>query len=264
MTAGNLLGSGFHFQVAFGQHLWNDLFSAALPMQVGGGQFDLTTQGATLMRLAEQQLGSQIHLLSDRAQPLLPPPLQELKSRYSPRLKTRLREGRDKVAQRMREAVKVDGDWTLHVTPEGTRFRYDPAGLSVSAQIRAVADGKLTIQGAPEPWPFKLERLVQGSFDLRDIRYDRTRQCLQGSLRNLHLELGQNAAIKLAERWIDKALGAKVGAFNPVSMLKIAQINDSLAQALGNLHMAAAIDDVVVDISENQLVLKVNFVFRRS
>lgn len=261
--APNILGSGFHFQVAFGQHLWNDLFSAALPVQVGGGQFDLTTQTAKALGLVEAQLGQQLKLVSDRTQPLLPPPLQDLKSRYSPQLLGRLKSGRDRLARRVRETVKVDGDWTLHVTREGTRFQYTPDAVSVSAQIKAVADGSIKIQGAAREIPFRVERMVRGSFDLRDVRYDRGRQALQGNLRNLHLELGQNPAIKLAERWIDKALAAKLGNFNPVPMLKIGQINEQLSQALGSLHMAASIDDVAVEINESQLQLKVNFAFKR-
>lgn len=266
MTPGapNILGSGFHFQVSLGQHLWNDLFSAALPVQVGTGQFDLTTQTAKALGLLEAQLGNQVKLISERTRPMLPPPIEDLRSRYSPRLKSRLRSGRDKLARRVKETVQVDGDWTLHVTQEGTSFRYSPEAVSVSAQIRAVADGAIKIQGASRDIPFRVERMVRGSFDLGDVRYDRTKQALLGNLRNLHLELGQNAAIKLAERWIDKALASKVGAFGPIPMLKVGQINQQLSQALGNLQMAAAIDDVAVEINESQLQLKVNFKFQRS
>ena len=261
----NLLSSGFHFQVALGQHLWNDLFSAALPVQVGGGKFDVTSHADQVVKMLEDQVGGQVKLLSDKTEGRLPKSVEDLKGRYAPKLRQQLRLSRDKAVSRLQENVKFDGDWTLHVTQEGTKFSYAPDGLGVSAQIKAVADGRVALilpQGTREI-PFKLERMVRGSFELKHIAFDRTKGSLMGTIRNLHLELGQSPVIKFAERWIDKALAAKLGAFNPLPMLKVAQINESLSSALGNLQMAASIDDVAVEITESQLVMKVNFLFKR-
>lgn len=262
-TNPSLLSSGFHFQVAFGQHLWTDLFSNALPVQVGGAPFDLTDQTWQALGLLENQVGNQIKLLSARTQPRLPPPVQEFSSRVLPRLKQEVKRRRDQLTEKAKDAVKVDGKWSLHVTREGTHFDYLPGALHVSAQIKAVADGTIHIKGNPKEYPFHLERLLRGSFTLGNVRYDRQKQSLLGTLDNLHLELGQNQVVKMGEKLIDKLLAEKVGKFNPIPMLKVDQINQSLGDALGALQMMAAIDDVAVDISDNQLVLKVNFMFKR-
>jgi hypothetical protein len=259
MTPNLLTGSGFHLSLAIGQHLWTDLFSEALPVKVAGGHYNVNEQLRPVMALLGTQVNSQMKLLAARTPPLLAPPVEKLRTRFGDRVTRRLAQVRHAAG----ETVKVEGDWHLHITREGSRFTYSPNAVTVSARIKVVAEGTDDVANGRLRIPYKLERFVRGSFTLGDVRFDKNRAGLIGNIRDLHLELGEHPLIKTAEVWIDKLIDTRLAAFKEVTLLKVGQINDSLEQALGQMRFMAQLDDVGVQITDNNLVLQVNFAFRQ-
>ncbi|MFM7199710.1 MAG: hypothetical protein ACKO6N_02875 [Myxococcota bacterium] len=255
----NILGNGFHLSLAIGQHLWTDLFSEALPVQVGKGHFDVNEQLRPYAALLGEQLGGQVKQLAARTPPLLAPPVEKIKNRYGARL-----EG---LAQRLRtrtqDVVKLEGDWNIHITREGSRFTYSPGAVTVSARFKLVAEGTLNIDHGRFVFPFTVERFVRGSFTLGDLRFEKGKSGLVGTIRDIHLELGEHPVIKTAEVWVDRLVDAKVAAYKELTLLQIGQINKSLEEALGQLKFMAQIDSVNVEINDANLLLQVNFLFQQ-
>lgn len=259
MNPNLLASSGFHISLSIGQHLWTDLFSEALPVQVQGGKFNVNEQLKPVLAMLGEQVGQQAKLLAAHTPPLLAPPVEKLRSRFGDRIDQRLKSLR----RRASEAVKIDGNWTLHITREGSRFSYSAQSITVSARIRAVAEGTIDVANGRRKIPFKLERFVRGSFTLGNVHYDKVKGGLVGGIRDLHLELGDHPVIKTAEVWIDRLLETRLAKFKDVTLLQVAQINQSLEQALGQMRFMAAIDDVGVEINDSNLVLQVNFLFKQ-
>jgi hypothetical protein len=259
MNPNLLTSSGFHISLSIGQHLWTDLFSEALPVQVQGGKFNVNEQLRPVIALLGDQMGAQVRQLAAKTPPLLAPPVEKLRSRFGERIDQRLKSLRHRAG----DMVKIDGNWTLHITREGSRFSYSSQAISVSARIRAVAEGTIDIANGRRKVPFKLERFLRGSFTLANIHYDKHKGGLIGNVRDLHLELGDHPLIKTAEVWIDRLIENKLARFKEVTLMQVGQINQSLEQALGQLRFMASIDDVGVEINHSNLVLQVNFMFKQ-
>jgi len=258
MNPSLLTSSGFHLSLNIGQHLWTDLFSEALPVQVGTGIYNVNDRLRPVFALLGDQMNSQVRLLASKAPPQLAPPVERFRSRFGARIDRRLQQLRKGAS----EAVKVSGTWHLNITREGSRFTYGDQALTVSARIRAVADGTIDIANGRRKIPFKVERYLRGSFTLGDVRYDKNKAGLVGKIRDLHLELGDHPLIKTAEVWIDRLIDKKLSDYKDVTLMKVGQINQSLEQALGQLKFMASIEDVGVEINDTNLVLQVNFNFR--
>lgn len=256
----NLLGSsGFHLSLAIGQHLWTDLFSEALPVQIGTGHFNVNEQLKPYIAMLGAQVGGQMQQLAARTPPLLAPPVEKLKSRFGDRVQRRL----EQLRARTKDIVQVDGDWTINITREGSRFTYSPGAVTVSARFKVVAEGNINVDHGRMMVPYKVERFVRGSFTLGDIKYDKNKGGLVGSIRDLHLELGEHPLIKTAEVWADKLVEAKLKDYKELTLLQVAQINQTLGDALGQLKFMAQIDNVNVEVNDSNLVLQVNFAFQQ-
>lgn len=256
----NLLGSsGFHLSLAIGQHLWTDLFSEALPVQVGTGHFNVNEQLKPYIAMLGEQVGIQAKQLAAKTPPLLAPPVEKLKSRFGDRVQNRL----NQLRARTQDIVQLDGDWTIHITREGSRFAYSPGAVTVSARFKLVAEGNVNFDHGRLMVPYKVERFVRGSFTLADIRFDKAKGGLVGNIRDMHLELGEHPVIKTAEVWVDKLLEKKLADYKSLTLLQVAQINQSLGEALGQLKFMAQIDNVNVDINDSNIVLQVNFAFQQ-
>jgi len=259
MNPNLLAGSGFHLSLAIGQHLWTDLFSEAFPLQVTGGEYDVNEQLRPLLSQLGTRMNSQMRQLAARTPPLLAPPVERLRHRFGDRVKTRARGLRKRVS----EGARINGTWNLNITREGSKFSYGNQSLTVSARVRAVADGTIDIGHGRIRRPFQLQRDLRASFTLQNVRYDKNKGGLVGSIRDMHLELGEHPVIKAAEVWVDRLLDSKLAKYREVTLLQVAQINKSLEDALGQVKFMAAIDDVGVTIDDSNLVLQVNFVFNR-
>lgn len=253
----NLFGNGFHLSLAIGQHLWTDLFSEALPVQLGTGHFNVNDQVRPYLALLGEQVEGQVKQLASHTPPLLAPPVERLKGRFGTRVEARLA----RLRSRFQDVVQVQGDWTLHIVRDGSRFTYSPGAVTVSARFRGVATGTIDIDHGRLIIPYELERFVRGSFTLGDVRYERAKGGLVGSIKDLHFELGEHPLVRTAEVWVDKLVEKKLSAYKELTLLQVAQINRSLEEALGQLKFNAQIENVKVEITDANLVLQVNLGF---
>jgi len=254
----SVLGSGFHLSLAIGQHLWTDLFSEALPVRVAGGRYNVNERLQPVISMLGSQMGAGVRQIAARTPPLLAPPVEKLKSRFGSRIDRRL----EALRARANDVVKVEGQWRLDITREGSRFLYTSQAITVSARIRATADGTVDIGHGRYKIPFKLQRHIRGSFTLANVRFEKSKGGLVGDVKDLHLELGDHPLIKTAEVWVDRLIEKKLSDYKEITLLKVAQINNSLEQALGQMKFMASIEDVRVEINDSTLMLQVNFAFK--
>ena len=247
------LGDGYHLSCSIGKALWDDLVGAALPVKVSDGQYNLTRvvyRGVKQLQVKEKVVA----LLEDR-QP--PPAVMAAKNRAADIWRAR----REQVYGVIDELVRVEGDWKLQVDREGTEFHYAPQKIGVDAHVRMVLSGQAHLLRNNLQFPFTLEKRLGASCYLGDIRYDKDLRAVVGTVSQPSIDLGQHAVLRLLNQAGEYLLQQQITRFDKIPILKKDQLEEMVAPAGGPLKLKMGIDDMLIEVTENDLTLRVRFGF---
>lgn len=245
--------NGYHLTLGLSRALWNDLLNAALPIDVAAGEFDL----ATNVRAAVKQLQVRERvagLLEDR-QP------DDMLVRAKNRAKAVWVRRKDSLYRRLNDVVKLEGTWNVALDDLGTQFRYGQQKVGADAYVKGVAKGTLKLMKDNVELPFTLEHRVGVSVTLGEIHYDHGEQAVIGSLQDLGLHVGDRAAFQLVARLGEYLLDQQMPRVNPVPILKRSQVDELIGPMGGSLKMQMGVEDLDLEITEDDMTLKVKFGF---
>jgi hypothetical protein len=244
-----------HLQLSLSRELWNELLRAALPVSLTTGRFDLLRQARTaLLQTGVRERVS--GLLEDRA------PKQVMLARDRARAMWHRR--RAGLYRRVDDLVRVQGEWKVELDSLGTELRYGPQRVGADAYVRATASGTLFLLRKNVEIPFVFEKRVGASINLADIRYDPGHKAVIGSLRDLEVFLGDGVLLQLLSRAAEKALEGKVSEQAAVPILKRDQVEELVGPIGGPLKLKMGVQDLELEITEQDMTLKVRFGFTQN
>ena len=242
-----------HMSLSLSRELWQELLSAALPVGLSEGEFDLVGNA----RMAVKQLGVRQRvrgLLEDRNAP------QSL-VRAKDRAKGVWRNRREGLYRRVNSMVRVEGTWRVQLDDIGTQLRYGHQRVGADAYVKGVAEGTIYLLKENVEFPFVIERRLGASVTLKDIRYDQGHKAIIGSFGDLGLHIGDNAAFQLVSRLAEYLLDQQLPRVNPLPILKREQVEEMLGPMGGPLKMKMGVEDLELEITEKDMTLKVRFGF---
>ncbi len=245
--------NGHHLSLSLSRELWEDLLSAALPVQFYGGPFDVVNNARSLARqlqVRERVAG----LLEDRRPP-------QTLVRATERARKLWHARRDGVFRRVNEAVRVEGTYRVVIDDLGSRFRYGPQKVAADAFLRGTAEGTLYLLRENLEIPFVIERRVGVSLTLGDIHYDRGQEAVIGSLQDLALHLGDHEILQLLARLGEYLLEQQLPRVGPIPILKRQQVEEMVAGFGGSLKMKMGVETLELEVTEDDLTLSVKFGF---
>jgi hypothetical protein len=155
----------------------------------------------------------------------------------------------------------VQGDWTVQIDRDGSEFKYAKQRFGVEAHVKAVASGKVYLLDENIELPFVIEKRIGAEAALADIRYDKDRAALVGTLQDVTVDLGEHFVLQLLSRGAEQLLQQQVGNVNPVPILPRQQVEEMVGPMGGPLKLKMGVEDVALDIDEDELTLKVKFGF---
>jgi hypothetical protein len=248
-----LAKDGYHLSLNLSRELWQELLSAALPVELKRGEFDLTHNARSLVK----QLGVRNRvagLLEDRKPPrTLVRVKNEMKGLWHRR--------KGGIYRRVNEMIRIEGTWRIELDDLGTQLRYGDQSVGADAYVKGVAEGTIYLLRENIEFPFTIERRIGASVTLGDIHYDDKERAVIGSLGDLALHIGDNAAIQLVARLAEYLLEQQLPKVNPVPILKRKQVEDLVGPAASPLKMKMGVEDLMLDIDEEDMTLKVRFGF---
>ena len=243
----------YHLSLSLGKALWDDLIGAALPVKVKNGDVDLTR--VVYQGLKQFQIGSKVNgLLEDKGAPDI---VDRAKARAAKAWKGR----REKVYELVDEVVRVKGDWKVQIDRDGTEFLYAHQRIGVDASVTASMQGTVTLLRENIEIPFVVEKRLGATCSLGDIRYDKHRQAVVGDIRNPSIDFGDHVILRLLSQGVKTLIDQKTGSLGSFPVLKKDQVESIVAPAGGALNMQMGVDDVMIEVSEDDLTLKVRFGF---
>jgi hypothetical protein len=245
--------SDYHLSLSIGKALWDDLVSAALPVQVADGTFDLSRN----VYKGVKQLGVRrkvAALLEDRTD-------SQTVHRARKRLSSIWHRHRSDVYQFLDEMLHVEGDWKVDIDKEGSEFHYGNQKIGVDAHMKATMTGKAYLLKENLEIPFRIEKRLGAACHLGDIRFDKGEDAVVGSVQSPSVDLGEHVILKVLNEGIKRLLEQQAGRFSSVPIIKKAQLEDMVSPAGGPLKVQMGIDDVRIEVSEEDLSLKVKFGF---
>jgi hypothetical protein len=131
----------------------------------------------------------------------------------------------------------------------------------VEAHVKGVATGKVYLLRENIEFPFVLEKRIGAEAALGDIHFDKTRGALIGRLEDVEVDLGDAFILQMLSRGVERLLKEQVDKVNPVPILRKDQLEEMVAPAGGPLKLRMGVEDVALDISEEEMTLKVRFGF---
>lgn len=245
-----------HLTLSLSRELWNELMSAALPVKLAGGDVDLLDSA----RNAVRQLGVRQRvrgLLEDKRTP------SAVKT-VGTRVRSAWRNQRASVARRVDEVVRVEGTWKVELDDLGTELRYGPQRVDADAYVRGALEGTVWLMRENLEIPFVLERRFGASVALADIRYDKGKQAVVGSLADLGVYVGDHALLQLVARMAEYALEQQLTRVNPVPILQRDRVQEMVGGMGGALKMQMGVDDLELEIDDHEMKLKIRFGFTRA
>ena len=245
-----------HLSLSLSRELWRELLTAALPVKLAGETFDVARDARRLVR----QLGVRDRvagLLEDRQPPAV---LVRAKDRAKA-IWVRRKPG---VYRRLNELIRIEGEWRVDLDHLGTELRYSKQKVAADAYVRGVAEGTVYLLKENAEFPFRIERRIGASVALGDIRYDPGHRAIIGSVQDLGVYIGDNAVLQLLSRLAEWALDQQLPRVNPVPILPRERVEDLFGPLGGPLKMQLGVEDLELEISENDLTLKVRFGFTRA
>lgn len=245
--------NGWHLSLSLSRDLWSDLLTAALPVQIYGGEFDLVRDART----AVKQLGVRQRvagLLEDRRPP-------QLMVRARDRARDIWHKRREGVYRRIGEAIRVEGTYEVALDNLGTQMRYGTQQVGAEAYVKGTAKGTIYLLNENIEIPFQLERRLGASITLADIHYEKGDQAVIGSLQDLGLHVGDHAVWQLLGRLGEYLLEQQLPRVNPVPILKREQIDEMVGGLGGPLKMKMGVENLELAVTEDDLTLSVRFGF---
>ncbi|MFT4977847.1 MAG: hypothetical protein ACI8S6_003754, partial [Myxococcota bacterium] len=171
------------------------------------------------------------------------------------------RQRREQVYQALNELIQVEGDWQIQIDREGTEFHYGDQRIGVDAHARAVVHGKALLLRQNLELPFTIEKRLGAACHLGNIHYDRTQRAVVGEVMEPSIDLGEHAIFQLLNEGARRLLDQQVYRFNPVSLIKKDQIDEMVSPAGGPLKLKMGVDDIALEVTSNDMTLKVRFGF---
>ncbi|MCB9689406.1 MAG: hypothetical protein H6738_11115 [Alphaproteobacteria bacterium] len=245
-----------HLSLSLSRELWRELLGAALPVKLAGDSFDVARDARRLVK----QLGVRDRvagLLEDRQPPAM---LVRAKDRAK-EVWVRRKPG---VYRRINELVRIEGEWKVDLDHLGTDLRYSKQKVAADAYVRGVAEGTVYLLKENVEFPFRIERRIGASVALGDIRYDPGHRAIIGSVQDLGVYIGDNAVLQLLSRLAEWALDQQLPRVNPVPILPRERVEDLFGPIGGPLKMQLGVEDLELEITEDDLKLKVRFGFTRA
>lgn len=244
----------YHLSLSIGKSLWDDLVGAALPLRVADGEFELLP----LVYQQVKQLGVKERvtaLLEDRQ---APPIVDRARARAGAAWTRR----RPQVYRVVKEMVAVDGDWTFEIDEDGTEFHYAAQKIGVDAHVKATVHGKAHLLRNNIEIPFTIEKRLGAACHLGDIHYDKSTRAVVGAIEQPAIDLGEHIVLRLLNRAVALVLEQQAGRFGRLPILKKDQLEELVAPAGGPLKLQMGVEDVAIEVTEENLTLKVRFGFQ--
>jgi len=245
--------NGYHLTLGLSQALWNDLLTAALPIDMAGGEFDLA--GNVRAAVKQLQVRERVAGLLEDRQPT------DVLVRAKNRAKAVWVRRKDSIYRRLNDVIKVEGTWAVKLDDMGTQFRYGQQEVGADAYVRGEAQGTVKLLRSNVEFPFTVEHRVGVSVTLGDIHYDHGEQAVIGSLGDLGVHVGDRAAFQLVARLGEYLLDQQLPRVNPVPILKRAQVEEMVGPMGGPLKMEMGVEDLELEITADDMSLKVRFGF---
>lgn len=253
MSAQKQIPETWHLSLTIGKTLWDDLVGNALPYKVKDGPFDLgrlVYQGVKQLQVKEKVTA----LLEDRQ-----PPAAVLQARD--RAVDLWRDRRLQLYSLIDRAVHVEGDWKVEVDREGTEFHYGEQKIGVDAHLKAVVKGRLHLMERNIELPFTLEKRLGAACHLGDIHFDKQQQAIVGTVTDPTIDLGDHFILRMLNEVGAVLLKQYTEQYTGLPILKKAQVEELVAPAGGPLGLKMGVEDVALDVSPQNLTLKVRFGF---
>jgi hypothetical protein len=247
------ISDNWHLSLSLGKSLWDDLVDAALPVTVSKGSFELRSlvkQGVKQLQVKERVVA----LLEDEQTPAA---LVRAKDRAAGLWRNR----REQVYQALHDLIQIEGDWQIQIDREGTEFHYAEQRIGVDAHARAVLHGKARLLRENLELPFTLEKRLGATCHLGNIHFDRNQRAITGEILDPSIDFGDHVIFQLLNEASKRLLEQQLHRFNPIPLLKKDQIDEMVSPAGGPLKMKMSVDDIALEVTSNDMTLKVRFGF---
>lgn len=244
-----------HLSLSLSRELWNELLTAALPIQLAGGELDLR-QAA---RGAVAQLGVRrrvVGLLEDKRTPAAV-------KKVGDRARDAWRARRPGLVKRAEQLVRVEGTWRVELDDLGTELRYGKQRVDADAYARGILEGTVWLLQENLEIPFVFERRLGASVALADIRYDRSKKAVVGSLSDLGLYVGDHAVLQLMARIGEAVLAQQLPRANPVTILERDRVAEMVGPMGGALKLNMGVETIDLRVDQDELKLEIRFGFTR-
>lgn len=243
----------YHLSLSIGKALWDDLVGAALPVKVAEGEFEagkLLYQGVKQLQVKEKVVA----LLEDQSRP---PAVRQLTGRTRELWHQR----RDQVYQVLNDVVRVEGAWRVDIDREGSNFHYATQKIGVDAHARLTVNGRIHLLRNNIEMPFTLEKRLGATCHLGEIHFDKDQRAVVGKVLDPAVHLGDHVVMRLLKQGADQLLAQQAAKWSSVPILKKDQLEEMVAPAGGPLKLKMGVDDVEIEVTENDLTLRVRFGF---
>lgn len=249
------LGDGYHLSLSIGKSLWDDLVKSALPLKVAEGEYELGPM--VYQQVKQLQVKEKVVALLEDRQP--PAVVNRARERAADIWGRR----REQVYKALNDILSVDGDWKLEVDEKGTNFHYAHQKIGVDAHVKATVSGTAHLLKKNLAFPFTLEKRLGATCYLGDIHYDKGQRAVVGAIQDPAVDLGENAVLRLLNKGAALLLEQQTARFSNVPILKKDQLDEMVAPAGGPLKLAMGVDDVAIEVTEENLTLKIRFGFQQ-
>ncbi|HJN73195.1 MAG TPA: hypothetical protein QGF58_04585 [Myxococcota bacterium] len=247
------IGESYDFSMSIGNSLFTKLLGEALPMEVKKGPFNLTEN----LRDAARQLQ-----VKEKVAGLLEGPQNEALVRVKDRARDAWGNRREQVYDTLDRLVRVEGDWEIHIDDKGSEFKFAHQKLALEAHAVLVAHGTATLLDQNIEVPFRIEKRVGAEVGLGDIHYDPQQEAIVGNVKDVGIDLGENILLRIANDIIGKVIEAKgLPQVNPLTVLPKKQVDEAIGGATSALKLQMRVTDIILDINEEYVTLKVKFGF---
>ena len=261
--AQHALPSGYHLSLTINRDLWSDLLGQALPIQVGEGDWDMIESGRMLLDAAETQVRG---LLAPIEEKLDDAPVTGSSMGKGVRGGVRglLKRGRGFATRRVKKNVQVMGKWRARVSKDGSAFSYHDGGVTLDARAVFEVEGRALLFGEQFEIPFTLSRNLDATASLEDVVFDKKRMQLEGNLDSVSLSLGESLPLRVLKVIAERLLAKQVDRLNPLPLIPGSTLQNMVSPGEGPLKFSAAIEDLHVGITGENLTLSVRFDFQGS
>jgi len=249
------LTDDYHLSLSIGKALWDDLVGAALPLKVRDGTFDLgkvVVSGMKQIGVRQRVRG----LLEDRTPPAT---LVRAKDKAAQLWS----DHREDAFQVVSEMFRVEGDWMIEIDEEGTEFHYAPQKIGIDAHVKATINGTAFLVRDSVEIPFTIEKRLGATAHMGNIRYDKDIRAVVGDVQDPFVHLGDGVILQALSQAAATLLSQQTERFNKTPLIKKDQLEEMVAPAGGPLKLKMGIDDVRIEVSEQNLQLKVRFAFEQ-